>query len=176
MSKRIDYSSTREEFVINENTGEINVTKIVKEGTYREVRDEPAFVKLYLDTVLLNKNISVNRNPILNELLKLMPYASSEVNYFALNKSIKERIAKQVDLSLQTVNNAITEFTKAKILLRLNRGLYQMNPLFFGKGDWKDIKKIRGNIEWSKHGITFTDMEIEKEDEVQNLSPTGTEG
>lgn len=169
MGKRQDWQKIKEEKTVNNDTGEVIIERTITEGSYRQTRDEPAFVKLYLDTVLLNKNISINRNPVLNELLKLMPYASSPVNYFALNKSIKIIIAEKTNLSLQTINNAITEFVQQKILLRIDRGLYQMNPLFFGKGDWIDIKKIRTSIDFSKHGIIFSQVEIEKEENTEAI-------
>lgn len=172
LAKTIRMQEEFEEEQLDLETGELNKTKKTIFKSFKIENDEPPFIKLYLDTLLLNKEISINRNPILNELLKMMPYASSEISYFALNKDIKMRIADKVGLSLQTVNNAITEFVKHQILIRVGRGTYQPNPFYFGKGEWKDVKKVRTQLEFDNKGVNFLNIDLDRDEDkgVKNES------
>jgi predicted transcriptional regulator of viral defense system len=45
--------------------------------------------------------------------------------------------------SPQTIANALSKMTKEGILLRIETGVYMLNPFLIGKGDWKDIQKLR---------------------------------
>lgn len=136
--------------------------------------DEPPFVKLYLDTVLLTKNVSISKCPILNELLKLQPYADEQIPYFAINKPIKLLISKNTNLGIKAIEKAITEFVKSGILIRVLNGLYQVNPQYFGKGNWSDVKKIREitmKIRFSEYG-TEVKTEIKKATKI--IAPEST--
>lgn len=152
--KKITKETNTEIRSYNNNTGEIthHESKKVTEGY---VECEPPFVKMYLDTVLNLKDIPSALNPILYEILKRMPWASED-QVVSLNKYIKEQIANSVDMVLGTVNNAITEFVKKEVLIRKARGVYQVNPKYFAKGDWNSVKSLRMKIEFSDKDINIT--------------------
>jgi hypothetical protein len=46
------------------------------------------------------------------------------------------------------------------ILIREDTGIYYLNPEFYGRGSWKDIVKLRKNLEininYSEDGIKIT--------------------
>ena len=111
---------------------------------------EPNYVKVYLDTVLIFKDISKSLNPVLFEFLKYMSYAnihdSTGGQIIFVNKTMKEVIAKSSNVTIKRVDQAITQFVKSDIFKRVGTGTYQVNPNIFGKGDWKDIKKIRATF------------------------------
>jgi hypothetical protein len=114
---------------------------------------EPSYIKIYLDTVLTFKDVSKSLNPILFEFLKYMSYANVYDNtggqIIFVNKLMKEVVAKSTNVTIKRVEQAITQFVKAGIFKRIGVGTYQVNPNIFGKGDWKDIKKIRATFDFN---------------------------
>lgn len=120
---------------------------------------EPNYIKLYLDTVLYLKDLPKGLNTILYALLKRMSYG----NQLVLNAALKRQIAEEIDLSVSSINNAITKFVKGELLERIDTGLYRVNPHLFGKGEWKDIAKIRLEVAFDGEGKTIM-SEIERKE------------
>lgn len=112
---------------------------------------EPNYIKLYLDTVLYLKDLPKGLNTVLYALLKRMSYG----NQLVLNAALKRQIAKEIELSVSSINNAITKFVKGELLDRIDTGLYRVNPHIFGKGEWKDIAKIRLEVSFDSEGKTI---------------------
>lgn len=120
---------------------------------------EPNYIKIYLDTVLYLKDLPKGLNGILYAFLKRMSYG----NQIVVNAALKRQIAKELELSLSSINNAISKFVKGELLYREDTGIYKVNPHLFGKGDWKDIAKIRLEITFDGQGKTIM-SEIEKKE------------
>lgn len=120
---------------------------------------EPNYIKVYLDTILYLKDLPKGLNGILYAFLKRMSYG----NQLVVNAALKRQIAKELVLSLSSINNAISKFVKGELLIREDTGLYLVNPHLFGKGDWKDIAKIRLNVTFEAEGKTIM-TEIEKKE------------
>lgn len=120
---------------------------------------EPNYIKLYLDTILYLKDLPKGLNGTLNAFLKRMSYG----NQLVINAALKRQIAKELDLSLSSINNAISKFVKGDLLIREDTGLYLVNPHLFGKGDWKDIAKIRLEVTFDAEGKTIM-SEIERKE------------
>lgn len=118
---------------------------------------EPNYIKLYLDNILYLKDLPSGLNTVLLAFLKRMSYD----NQIVLNAGIKRIIAKETELSVSSINNAITKFVKGDILKRIETGVYQVNPHLFGKGDWVDIAKIRLEVIFEPNGKSFNAV-IEK--------------
>ncbi|WP_412839914.1 replication/maintenance protein RepL [Bacillus paranthracis] len=127
--------------------------KVINWGT------EPNYIKVYLDTILYLKDLPKGLNSILYAFLKRMSYG----NQLVVNAALKRQIAKELGLSLSSINNAISKFVKGELLIRKDTGLYKVNPHLFGKGDWKDIAKIRLEIVFDPKGKTIM-SEIEKKE------------
>jgi len=83
-------------------------------------------------------------------------------NKLYINKGMKEEIARLMNMNFQTVNNAITNLSKKGILGRLERGVYILNPQFFGKGSFRDMKKIKIFQEFDFETLTYSTL-IEQE-------------
>ena len=68
---------------------------------------------------------------------------------------------------MSSINNAITDFVKGKILYRVDVGMYNFNPFLFGKGDWQDISRLRLEVNYDDiKGKTFkTVCEYQQEEE-----------
>lgn len=127
--------------------------KVINWGT------EPNYIKVYLDTILYLKDLPKGLNSILYAFLKRMSYG----NQLVINAALKRQIAKELELSLSSINNAISKFVKGELLIREDTGLYKVNPHLFGKGDWKDIAKIRLEVTFDTQGKTIM-SEIERKE------------
>lgn len=126
---------------------------------------EPNYIKVYLDTILYLKDLPKGLNGILYAFLKRMAYG----NQLVVNAALKRQIAKELDLSLSSINNAISKFVKGELLIREDTGLYLVNPHLFGKGEWKDIAKIRLEVTFDSEGKTIM-SEIERKEEKEKRS------
>lgn len=127
------------------------------------VEKEPDYVKLYIKDILRLTDIPKSGNAILFAVLRRMSY-NGEI---ALFLPIKKGIALELGIQEGTVSKAVELFTNKSILIRKDRGLYIVNPFFFGKGKWEDIRKIRIEIVYSENGRMILKTEIQEKDSVE---------
>lgn len=148
------------ETTIDTKTGEISE---FKSTSVKVQEQEPNFVKLYLDCVLSFRDLSRSLNPILVEILKYMSYADNPDGgqMIFLNGEIKRRVATTLKLKIDRINKAITDFVRGDVFRRVANSTYQVNPNIFGKGDWKDIKKIRATFDFNT-GSLEADLEFKE--------------
>lgn len=155
----------REEQIINEETGEILRTK-----TNVQFDREPDFVKIYLDClgVFTNNNgLDKSLNDMLLSVLKRMTYASDN-QIVVLNAYIKNNICEETGKSIKRLNQAITIWVKEKILIRVGRGVYKINPFIFGRGDWRDISHLRATFDFKNGNVeTIKDYKVNHEHEQE---------
>lgn len=145
---------------------------IIVDGEMKESRErrvmtfdaEPPYVKLYLDTILFIHSIPKGYNGVLLAFLRRMSFASSGQKLY-VNAEMKRDIARELSVSLDRINHALTDFVKGKIMFRVGTGTYQFNAKIFGKGDWSDIAEIRANITFNPDGTDFA-AEIIKQDKI----------
>ena len=135
---------------VNNTTGEVEEKEI--SITYELPREED-YVKVYLRHISAIHNLPKHTHPVIYELLKYVDYE----NQIILNSSVKQIIAEKMGVKKKTIDDYIQKFVREKILLRrkrngkIMRGIYVLNPAFFGKGNWKNILELR-----KKLGITIT--------------------
>lgn len=144
---------------------------------------EPAFIKLYLQDVLYLSDMPKHHEKILYELLKRSTYAGEKDGMqVCLSAGIKRIISKELGLKNdRSINNALSDLVKGKILYRVETGVYNFNPYLFGKGDWQDIARLRLEVNYDDiKGKTFKIVCEYKEDENGQLemdfARTGTDG
>jgi len=124
---------------VNKETGEITQTSTAK---VFKAEAEPNYIKMYLqDLTYLNK-LPKGIDSILFELLKYINYEQEII----INKGIKSRIAEKLEKSESYINNSIVKLVKSEMLIRKDRGIYEINSYIFGKGSWKDIIKHRKSL------------------------------
>ena len=131
------------------------------ETKYKEVNIEPNYVKVYVDTViaLLGKSKTTKEADVLLILAKNMTYMNDEMpNKVNVDHILKKHILENVAISEGALNNMLTSFVKRDIIRRIGKGVYQLNPFMFAKGNWSAIRKIQ--MEWSDEGFK-TKIEIE---------------
>lgn len=140
-----------EERVITEN-GELISSKAVY-----MLQAEPEYIKLYIDCVLTFNGLRKGLNPIFLAFMPYMSYADmknpSGGQVLFINKAMKNIIAKKLNLGMDSINKAISEFTKAGLFKRLAVGMYQVNPKIVGRGEWKDIRNIRATFDFASKEI-----------------------
>lgn len=157
MAKKVTYELER----INPETGEIKV--VARDSILPK---EPDFVKLYLEDVARLNNVPSWADSILYQLLRLMNYR----NEIVLNATVKKRIGDELEVSMKTINNALGLLVKKQILFRDGVGVYVGNPMLFGKGEWKDIRELRLQVQYSSKGRSIsTEIDKEKSKEVQHM-------
>ena len=130
--------------VVDAETGEVKSSNEVRR-TF-SVSKEPAFVKMYLDDLGMLHGLSRSNISVLHSLLKHMNFADDDIPQAVLVNSFlkKQILMENPNLNhTQTVTNSISELKKAGILEELGRGAYRFNPFLFGRGEWKDIEKLR---------------------------------
>ena len=165
---RILHEEVNSETLVDSNgsvTEQISTTK----KTYSFPK-EPNYIKLYFDHLNAFNGIQVSMSPILYDFLKYSTYADPEDENGGMilicNKALKERVAKTCEVSLSRVDHAITEFVKKEYMTRLGTGLYQFNPFLFGKGDWRDVYKIRATYDYT-NGEVIADI-VHSEEQKMN--------
>lgn len=149
-----------------------SITQVDEDGviTHQEktnvfdVPKEPPFVKLYLSDILYYKDMPRGLNPILHIFLKSIQWGT---NKLILNSSLKKQMAKEINLSVATIEKALTQFVKAEIMFREDKGIYIFNPYLFGCGNWTDVKEIRTTITYNLSGKTFQ-TKIKKIDDTES--------
>lgn len=132
-------------------------TLIEREG---RVPDEPHFIKLYLDGIMLYADCPSWQNKVLHALLKRVEYKTNELN---LPSGQKKRIIEELSISMSSLNNAIGTFVKKKLLIRTGKGVFLANPHLFGNGQWSYIRKLRLTVDFSAEGITMKG-DVEREE------------
>lgn len=119
---------------------------------------EPDYIKLYLRDVLYLKDMPQNLSNFLMALVKRVTYASEEWgNCVVLNAAIREAVRKECGYkNMQSVYNNTGKLISGEILEEVAKDIYRLNPYLFGRGDWRDIEKIRTEVSYSKiDGRTF---------------------
>lgn len=131
--------------------------EVVQSQTVYKTQSEPEYVKLYIDCILTVKGLRKGLNPIFLAFLPYMSYA--DINgqgggqVIFVNKALKELVAKKLNLGIDSINKALSEFTRAGLFKRLTVGTYQVNPNIVGKGEWVDIKNIRATFDFRNKDI-----------------------
>lgn len=104
---------------------------------------EDDYIKIYIKHINYLANLPSGLEGLIYELLKNMNYG----NKIVINSYIKQDIAHNINKTFNTINQYITKLVDNKILIREARGVYYLNPLFYGKGKWKDIVDLREKLQ-----------------------------
>ena len=139
MTKRI-IQSVETRTSINHETGEVFEEQEIKKT---HIPNEDSYIKIYLRDVNYLHNLPGGLENITYELLRLVNYN----NEIIVNSAVKRQIAEKIDKKFNTVNQYITKLVHYDILIRKDTGIYILNPLFYGKGKWQDILKLREDLE-----------------------------
>lgn len=155
------------ETVMDEN-GEVNQYRHTTTTTYN-LGQEPPYIKLYLDTILYLQDIPQSCSGVLFALLKRMTYADDEEGQVIYtNSDMKKKIAKSLGITISYLDNILSDLVKGEVLERTGRGTFKVNSTLIGKGEWKDIGKLRLNVTFDAKGKTIQG-EIERKNRKPNV-------
>jgi hypothetical protein len=104
---------------------------------------EDDYIKIYVKHISFLSNLPSGLDGLIYELIKSVNYG----NRIVINSHIKREMAVNVGKTFNTVNQYITKLVDNKVLIREGRGVYYLNPLFYGKGKWKDIIALRERLQ-----------------------------
>lgn len=146
---------------------------ILSSESYEKVKvgTEPLFVKKYFLDISKLFGLTLQIREMLDILCTQMQMGNNEV-YITMGDKIN--ICHLVGIykkgtnepSIATINNYIQVLIKRGILSRISTSKYLIDPLIFGRGEWKDIQKIRMCVEYSEDGrMVITDKYRKREDE-----------
>lgn len=124
---------------VDDKTGEVKGMETVYVSAPQR---EPPYVKVYLGDLVSLREMPLYCWPVLLWLLQKAPYATQDP-YFEIGKPARAYIAEETGVKISSVNHAVADLVKHGAILRARRGLYQLNPQFFGRGEWKEIAKLR---------------------------------
>ena len=132
----------------NAETGEISKT-INTKARYFERSDEPHFVKFYVEHLLEFFNIKGASVGLLCMMLQEMNYQ----NEITINTRFKEKFRERFGLSqnkkTDTIRSCLSKLERRGLIKKLAwGGVYMVNPKIFGKGDFRDIKKLQASFDY----------------------------
>ncbi len=163
-----------EKVIIYENTNQTKdyVTgEVVEEVSHsvKRVQQTPDFVMAFTQDMAYLSALSGGATKLLFGLIQVV----DRNNEITLNMSRKKKIAITTGLKIGSINPLLTQLKTKKVLIQVDRGIYALNPHFFGKGQWKNISKMRMNIEYDfdslKKTIVFENEFREESEEDEML-------
>lgn len=136
--KKLVFSTVQE--TIDGYTGEM-----IRETTTNVVaiRQEPAFVKVYLNDINNLLSLPTTCKDISYALLQIMSFDGT----IRLTMATKVKISEQIGITEGSFKNYLTTLVKKRVLLRTSTSEYEMNPFLFAKGHWSEIHKRREDFE-----------------------------
>lgn len=156
--------------VIDTLTGEI-LSETSNVHNINKLPPEPDYIKLYVCEIGRLHGLQAGHRDILLYVASMVGYDGTVV----LNPRRKGQIAITLKISLKSIDNALSEFVKTGLLVRLSRGDFELNPFLFGKGDWKSIRERResfvARLRFGPNGIEALGIEREITPDQHDLLP-----
>jgi hypothetical protein len=125
--------------------------EILTEQNEFKFATEPSFFKTYCDDLGYLHQLNNGTKSVLYFLAKRMNYQ----NQIIITIDLKLEACEEIKIGLNMVNKAISTLYKKDILIKKNkerRSIYIVNPKYFAKGTWKDIKQLRTEIVYNDAG------------------------
>ena len=128
-----------------------SVSEYFEDGKFRrgerhvtlKVPAEPPYVKEYsYDVLTLNGIKGAQR-----DVLTFMAHAMDYENVVVLSSGRRKIWAKELGVSISTINNAVSWLLKNGFIVSKVTGEYIVDPKMFAKGEWKDIIERRESFD-----------------------------
>jgi len=104
--------------------------------------NEPYYVKYYYDNATNKTLMKQLTNPILLVLVDIMTSAKNG-QLVLINAYTKKMISRKLSMSDLTIQKELDKFLQDKIMFTISKGVYRINPMYYGKGEWHDICTLR---------------------------------
>ena len=148
---------TREEAttIVDLETGDIVRQINIKAGA---VGREPDYIKIYTDCMLVLNKIDIALSPYIVAFARHMTYANHKNPDYRCtvrtDEMVRQDVAAYCGVTDRRVKQAIKALVEAEVFIpikingKTKRGIYFVNPWVVGKGEWSDIKQLRGQFEF----------------------------
>ena len=146
----LGYSRTTEK--VDRQTGEVFSKE---EVIQKYIESEPEYIKMYLGDIIHLCSLPKSYLRVLIFLLRNVNFANDEYPMCVLIPSgLKRKMMDRIGFSnIRSINNVLSDLAKVGILRRIENSVYQLNPHYFGRGNWKDIRKIRAVVEYDPGSV-----------------------
>ena len=139
------------ETIINTDENGIQTTTTKETSTRLERIDEPDYVKLYTRVWCEFNEIPLNVRPLFLELVSRMTYCdASDLEHSQLVYVIEpasSQIASKLGVKKNMLSKQLKALCECGAIKSVSRGVYQINPSYAGKGEWKYNPKLaRGGV------------------------------
>lgn len=141
MSKKIVYESQ----VVDNLTGE--VLKTVKE--FKIKQNSERFCMVNMEFSWLSK---FDNGTQFKVFFLLFEYENVKNNYVFVNETLKREIAKEINLSVNSITLTLKQLVENDCLIRVERGVYQFNPDIIYQGGTATVNSKRLIYEGNKNG------------------------
>lgn len=144
-----------------------NETSTIKETTSKwERNNEPDYIKLYTNMWCEFNQIPIAYRGLFLELVSRMSYCNTNdlkhSQIVSTGKPFCDDIMASLDWKYSMYNKGLKELCNCGAIRSVCRGVYQINPAYAGKGEWRYNPKLdRGGIEDLIATFNFKTGEIE---------------
>ena len=109
---------------------------------------EPEHVKIYAPAIAPINSLTPSQRRVLYAILSEASSAENGMRV-AITAGSKRLMCQKFGIgSPQTISNALSKMVKAGILIRIETGVYMLNPFLIGKGEWRDIASLRHYVDF----------------------------
>jgi hypothetical protein len=130
-----------------------NVQESTKESTLKiEKSKEPDYIKLYTRVWCEFNQIPTQWRTLFLELVSRMTYCNSEdlskSQLVCTGKPFSDDISNALGIGIRQYQKGIKCLCDCNAIKKVSRGVYQINPTYAGRGEWKYNPKFhRGGVE-----------------------------
>ena len=161
MSKFITKVETRTE---TDSDGNEKTTKLEK-STELSRNNEPDYIKIYTRMWAEFNGVPNAYRDLFLQLAMRMTYCNSSdldnAQIVYTGKPFSENIMSTLNWKIDMYNKGLKELVKSGAIKRVARGVYQINPQYAGKGEWKYNPRLeRGGIEDLIATFSFKDKKV----------------
>lgn len=131
-----------------------------------EVSDEPDYIKLYTRMWFEFKGVPTAYTQLFLSLVCRMSYCNSNdlTNSQLVNTAVPWRDSIMAECgwkSAESLKKGLKTLCEANCIRKVGRGVYQINPQFAGKGEWKYNPRLsRGGVRDLIATFNFTDKSV----------------
>ena len=156
--------------------------EVLESDSHKEFRvgKEPPFIKIYTDCMLVLNNVDTGLSAPLIAFGNHMTFANDKSIVFRhvvrTDKLVRADVAYRCGVSDEMVKKWIKKLIEAEIFIPIvdnngkkSRGIYYVNPWVIGKGEWKDIKKLRGEFVLSTDASKIGSCVIDENNQTRQI-------
>ena len=109
---------------------------------------ESEHVKIYPPAIAPINSLTPSQRRVLYSFLLQASLAKDGMR-IVVTAGVKRMMCLELGIkNPQTIANALSKMVKAGILIRIETGIYMLNPFLFGKGEWRDIASLRHSVDY----------------------------